>query len=80
VHAALEIVGALGVHSPSEVRREHLFRRESGMLVADFAALQGYMAAITEPGILLHDDPAVAPQLAHWWKEGKRIHQQSRQV
>jgi glutamate synthase domain-containing protein 2 len=79
VHSALEIVGAVGAHTPSEVKREHLFRREQGLRVANFSSLQSDLKTITEPGILLSDPASVAPQLAQWWEDGGRLHASMRE-
>ena len=74
LHAALEIVGALGVDSPSQVSPHHLYRRESGLKVKSFASLQSAsFPSITTPGVLLSNPDAVPSTLRQWWEEGGAI-------
>jgi len=80
VHSAAEIIGALGVSGPSEVRPDHLFRRESGMHTRDFSRLhEDTFGAVAErPGALLADLNSVPPQLRAWWEEGGQLHRRTR--
>jgi len=77
VHAALEIVGALGVASTQDVRPRHLYRRESGMVVKDFASLQEEsFPTINESGLLLTNPAAAGDRLRVWWAEGGELYSQ----
>ena len=71
----LEIVGALGCRSPSDVTPELLYRRESGLKTQRFSDLHGdKFPAGKTPGMLIDDAEAVPPLLREWWREGGRIH------
>jgi len=83
VHAALEIVGAVGVTRPSEITPRHLYRRESGFKAMDYEQLaKEYFPVVREPGLLLSDDGlAKTPkQLRHWWAEGGKLHERTRHL
>lgn len=79
VEAALEIVGALGVESPSEVSPKHLYRREQGLHIKNFSELEEeHFPSLTQPGILLHDPHLAPPKLREWWAEGGELHRSMR--
>ena len=81
VHAALEIVGAMGVSSPRDISPHHLYRRESGMIVKDFTALEteSGFPTLSTPGVLLQPESAEVPaQLRAWWLEGGELHKSMR--
>jgi len=81
VSAALEIVGAMGVASPNDVLPKHLYRRESGMLIKDFSALQqDTFPTFDRPGALLGPGLAeVPPTFRQWWIEGGELHRSMRE-
>ena len=84
VHAALEIVGAVGVSSPKDVTPRHLYRRESGFKAMDYAQLsKEYFPVLEEPGILLNEASSsgkVPKQLAYWWAEGGKLHAKTKHL
>jgi len=83
LRAALEIVGAIGVDSPSFVKPVHLFRRESGFKAKDFTQLSHTLfPTLDEPGCLLGStrSPAVPDQLHAWWEHGAELHAKSKQL
>lgn len=79
VNAALEIVGALGVQCPADVRPQHLYRRDSGIHTRDFARLHDELfPALSSPGLLLKSPADAPPQLRVWWEAGGELHRASR--
>ena len=88
VHAALEIVGAMGVERPSDIRPEHLYRRESGFKAMDFAQLsKDFFPIIQQPGVLLTppsgkeaEEERLPKRLRHWWAAGGELHMRTREL
>jgi len=81
VEATLEIVGALGLSSPSEIRAQHLYRRESGFKTRTFADLgSDYFPILRDsPGVLLRPEnsDAIPAQFRRWWEVGGEIHRRA---
>ena len=69
VHTALEIVGALGLKSPSELRPEHVYRRIDGLKTMTFEGMYHSM----EVGSLLSTGASGNEMYDQWWKESKNI-------
>ena len=69
VHTALEIVGALGLKSPSELRPEHVYRRIDGLKTMTFEGMYHSM----EVGSLLSTGASGNEMYDQWWKESKSI-------
>ena len=69
VHTALEIVGALGLKSPSELRPEHVYRRIGGLKTMTFEGMYHSM----EVGSLLSTGASGNEMYDQWWKESKNI-------
>jgi len=63
VHAALEIIGAIGLESPSEIEAKHIFRRVSSTKVLSYE--QQYPAI--EEGCLLPGRSNNSPALQRWY-------------
>lgn len=75
VKAALEIVGALGLTDPREVKPSHIFKRQSGVHTRSFDQLhENSFPVLTRPGVLIEDPEAVPKQLRDWWIQGGELH------
>ena len=69
VHTALEIIGALGLKSPSELRPEHVYRRIDGLKTMTFEGMYHSM----EVGSLLSTGASGNEMYDQWWRESKSI-------
>ena len=69
VHTALEITGALGLKSPSELRPEHVYRRIDGLKTMTFEGMYHSM----EVGSLLSTGASGNEMYDQWWRESKSI-------
>ena len=70
VHTALEIVGALGLESPVELKPEHVYRRIDGLKTSTFEGMYHSM----ETGALLQNDKLDnAGEYQKWWQESEKI-------
>jgi hypothetical protein len=78
VHAAVEIIGALGCSSPKEVRPEHIMRRDSGVHVRDLGRLHDQYFPTLPKGALLADPTALPPITRAWWEAGAELYGRSR--
>jgi len=80
VHAAFEIVGALGVSTADEVTPGHLYRRESGMKTRSFSELHAdsfpTLSSKTCYGVLIDgvESEHVPAKLRKWWVEGGKLY------
>ena len=74
VHAAAEIIGALGCTSSAEVHPRHLYRRDSGIHVRSFAELHElHFPRLSNAGVLVDAPESVPKRLRGWWEEGGRL-------
>jgi len=81
VHSALEIVGALGLESPTEIKRSHVYRRTSGITAKDFNRQHSEFFPLIykwQSGILLDDIDAVPEYMRRQWLKGKELHERMR--
>jgi glutamate synthase domain-containing protein 2 len=62
IHAALELIGAAGLASPSELRPWHVMRRVSTFETRHYGEIMDYL----RPGSLLEDD--LPPSYARAWR------------
>eukprot|EP00943_MAST-04B_sp_MAST-4B-sp1_P000665 g665.t1 len=70
VHTALEIVGALGLNSPEDLKPHHVYRRIDGLKTMTFEGMYHSM----EKGALLNDNTKTGEdKYDQWWQESKKI-------
>lgn len=63
VRGFLELLGAMGLHHPSELRPHHVYRRVDDLLVRNFGELYQYL----EPGQIVRDEN-LSPSLRRQWE------------
>lgn len=80
VHAAKEIIGAVGATRGRDVSQDMIFKRDSGVHVKSLAEVHDKYFAPLRPGQLLSDDglAACSSKMKDWWLEGGRLHRASR--
>jgi len=79
VHAALEIVGAVGCDCPSKLGPEHISRRDSGIHVRSYADLHDKYFPMLPPGSLLDDEKrkGLSMQSRTWWEQGGELYRRT---
>ena len=69
VHTALEIVGALGLKSPSDLRPEHVYRRIDGLKTMTFEGMYRSVGV----GSLRNTGASGNETYDRWWQESKKL-------
>lgn len=76
VHAAQEIIGAIGVKRGRDVSQDHIFKRRDGVQVRSLGEVHTNYFAKLGPGQLLTDEglAETSPIMRRWWQDGYDAH------
>ena len=84
LHAAVEIMAAIGARKPREVRPDHFFRRDTGIHVKSFTDMHSDYFAGVPPGALLDlsscGDDRLPCRIRDWWLDGLKLHERTKHL
>ena len=76
VHAAREIIGAVGVKRGRDVSQDHIFKRRDGVQVRSLSEVHTNYFAKLKAGQLLTEEglAETSPIMRRWWRDGYDAH------
>ena len=76
VHAAREIIGAVGARRGKDVSQDVIFKRDSGVHVTSLAEVHTNYFAKLKPGQLLTAKGLgeTSAAMRRWWQDGRAMH------
>ena len=75
VHSALEIIGAIGCSSPSQITPQKLYRNSSDSVESFADNYSRKMGGALEAGSLLSKEAIIHSPIREWWEEGRQLNE-----